>query len=253
MKILRTLSEFRDWRNGLDSAHSVGFVPTMGALHEGHLHLMSIAIHNCTVVVASIFVNPTQFNSPDDLAKYPRTLERDLELLQRVGVHAVFVPDFKDLYPDSYRYKVSENHESTILCGAHRPGHFDGVLTVVLKLLNVVRPQVAFFGEKDYQQLRLITEMVQAFFLPVQIQPVATVREQDGLAMSSRNARLTPAQRTVAPHLYRVLSSQLRPHEAIAELEALGFKVDYFEERWGRRFVAAHLGAVRLIDNVEMT
>lgn len=253
MKVFRDISEFRDWRRSLRKDEAVGFVPTMGALHQGHLHLMSTAQESCSLTVASIFVNPTQFNNPEDLAKYPRTLEKDLGLLESVGVTAVVLPTVGDLYPDGYRYKVTENKESLILCGAHRPGHFDGVLTVVLKLLNLVQPQIAFFGEKDFQQLRLIQKMVESIFLPVEIRPVATVREADGLAMSSRNMRLSTQERELAPQIYKILKSKMSKDEAVQKLESLGFRVDYLEEYWGRRLVAAHLGSVRLIDNVELS
>jgi pantoate--beta-alanine ligase len=175
-----------------------------------------------------------------------------LGLLEEAGVSAAFLPSEAQLYADGYSYKVIENKESFLLCGAHRPGHFDGVLTVVLKLLNLVQPHQAFFGEKDYQQLRLIQKMTENFFLPIEIKPVATVRETDGLALSSRNLRLTKSEREIAPELYKILKSNLPKAEAVLKLETLGFRVDYIEEYWGRRFAAAHLGGVRLIDNVEL-
>lgn len=231
---------------------SVGFVPTMGALHEGHFSLMKRARRECQTVVASIFVNPTQFNDSNDLEKYPRPLEQDLAGLAAAGVDYVFLPTPADMYADRFRFEVREKEISKFLCGAHRPGHFEGVLTVVMKLFNLVRPERAYFGEKDFQQLRLIQDMTEAFFLDVDVVPCATLRESDGLAMSSRNLRLTTQERELAPRLYQALKNARSAEEARRELELSGFKVDYIEERWGRRFGAAFLGEVRLIDNVEI-
>jgi len=231
---------------------TVGFVPTMGALHEGHLSLLLRAKRENDIAVASVFVNPTQFNDPKDLERYPRTLAADAKLLERAGTDFLLLPSPKDIYPDGYRYRVSETTDSAFLCGAHRPGHFEGVLTVVLKLLNLVRADRAYFGEKDYQQYHLIKGMAEAFFLATEIVPCPTVREADGLAMSSRNRLLAPANRTLAPALNRVLRSAAGPARIMKELKALGFEPDYAEERWGRRFAAAKLGKVRLIDNVKV-
>jgi pantoate--beta-alanine ligase len=230
----------------------LGFVPTMGALHEGHLNLVREAKRRSDHVVVSIFVNPTQFNDPEDLAKYPRDLEGDLSMLKRVGADAVFYPSADSLYPDGYNYKVTEADFSRRLCGAHRPGHFDGVLTVVMKLFQLVRPHFAFFGEKDHQQLSLIQGMVDSLFLDVQIVPVKTTRESDGLAMSSRNQRLSSANRKLAPLLYQVIRESASDEEAKNLLEKNGFRVDYVETVKGRRYAAAFLGEVRLIDNVQL-
>jgi pantoate--beta-alanine ligase len=240
------------WRDSLSQSRHVGFVPTMGALHEGHLSLIQKAKRECDPVVVSIFVNPTQFNDPGDLKNYPRPLNEDLEFLKNAGVHAAFVPEGGEMYADRYRFEVLEKDFSRKLCGASRPGHFNGVLTVVLKLLNLVRPHRVYFGEKDYQQLRLIEDMVQALFLPVEVVRCPTVREIDGLAMSSRNRLLSPAAREIAPLRDRRLSSESELPEIRQELEQAGFRVDYLEELDGRRFVAAFLGQVRLIDNVEI-
>lgn len=235
-----------------DAAASVGFVPTMGALHEGHRSLVEKSKRENDLTIVSIFVNPTQFNNPDDLKHYPRQEQQDLRMLEQWGADEVFLPRSEDMYADGYKYQVIENDESKILCGAHRPGHFNGVLTVVLKLFNIVRPTRAYFGEKDYQQLRLIQGMVSALHVPVQIIPCPTVREADGLAMSSRNMRLTPAEREQAAVLPKVLRNAPSAQAAFAELNSLGFKVDYVEDRWERRLAAAYIGQVRLIDNVEL-
>lgn len=247
MKVFSALSEWQATRAQLQG--SLGFVPTMGALHTGHLQLVQRSRAENDFTLVSIFVNPTQFDDARDLAAYPRTLEEDLQQLE--GVDYVLAPNARDMYPQGYRYRVSELQDSQRLCGAHRPGHFDGMLTVVLKLLNLARADRAYFGEKDFQQLQLVKGMVTDFFLPVEIVACPTVREPDGLAMSSRNRRLRPEQRSLAARLPQILRSAGSPEEARQELEQLGFVPDYVEEWQGRRLAAVHLGEVRLIDNVE--
>lgn len=250
-RVLRTPSELQEWRRGIKS--SIGFVPTMGALHEGHEELLKKARAENEVVVLSIFVNPTQFNNPDDFAKYPATWTDDLEMARRNEVDVVFSPVRDDLYPDDYRYRIGENDFSTRLCGGTRPGHFEGVLTIVMKLFQLVRPTRAYFGEKDHQQLSLIQGMVESFFLDLEIIPVPTVREKDGLAMSSRNRRLSEVERReLAPLIYQALTKSASASEARKFLESRGFNVDYLEDFQGRRYAAAFLGDVRLIDNVEL-
>jgi pantoate--beta-alanine ligase len=249
MKIIESIAAWRSARKGFPPG-SVGFVPTMGVLHEGHAMLLRRACDDCEISVLSIFVNPTQFNDPKDLAKYPTMPDRDLGVARREGVDFLFLPDAPSMYHDGYRYQVTENTLSRELCGVHRPGHFDGVLSVVLKLFQLVKPDRAYFGEKDYQQLELVRGMAAAFFLDLEIVAVPTVREDDGLAMSSRNARLTPAQRAQAPVFPEILRSSPDAAEAAQRLEAFGFDVDYVEDRQHRRFGAVRLGDVRLIDNV---
>jgi pantoate--beta-alanine ligase len=252
MKILETPHDFRAWRQSL-GGRSVGFVPTMGALHAGHESLLKRARGENDVVVLSIFVNPTQFNDPGDFSKYPKTWEADTAMARAAGVDAIFAPNREVMYPDDYKYKVTEGDFSARLCGASRPGHFDGVLTVVMKIFQIVAPQRAYFGEKDFQQLTLIQGMVDAFFLPLQIIPVSTMREKDGLAMSSRNVRLTPEQRALAPMIYQIIRSARESAEAARLLNEAGFRVDYVTDIDRRRYVAAFLGEVRLIDNVELS
>jgi len=225
------LAQRATWAKGA----SVGFVPTMGALHEGHASLLRRARAENDFVVLSVFVNPTQFNDARDLDAYPRTLRADVGIAREAGVDAVIAPPEAALYPQGYRYRVSEGEDAKCLEGAHRPGHFDGMLTIVLKLLGIARARRAYFGEKDFQQLRLVQGLAREFFLETEIVPVETVRESDGLAMSSRNVRLSPEQRTLAPYLYTVLRSAPTPHDAVARLAARGFAVDYVEEKWGRR------------------
>jgi pantoate--beta-alanine ligase len=230
---------------------SVGFVPTMGALHEGHRSLLRRARDENDRVVMSVFVNPTQFDDPRDLAKYPRTIEADLALAGDLVDH-VLAPDPAEMYADAYRYRVSEGSLSLKLEGAQRPGHFDGVLTVVLKLLNLVRADRAYFGEKDRQQLELVKGMAKAFFLQTEIVACPTVREPDGLAMSSRNRRLSPSARGRAGEFPRILRSAPDARSAAGALREAGFGVDYVEEEDGVRLGAVRLEDVRLIDNVPL-
>ncbi len=245
-----------DWRGErlaqLRTGRELGFVPTMGALHEGHLSLVRRSRAENDLTLVSIFVNPTQFDDPTDLARYPRPLDEDLRRLREEGTDFVFLPREADLYRDGYRYRVTENSLSTVLEGACRPGHFDGVLTIVLKLLQIVSAERAYFGEKDWQQLMLVRGMADAFFLRTAIVGCPTVREKDGLALSSRNARLPGADRERAPQFHRALSTAATASAARHDLEARGFEVDYVEDRDGRRLGAVRLGGVRLIDNVAL-
>jgi len=251
MKVFRDLDEWRAWRRG-QGEWDAGFVPTMGGLHAGHAALVarSVAAHSTTVV--SLFLNPAQFDQATDLDSYPADTERDLAQLEAWGVSQVLAPAPSAVYPDDYRYRVTEDRLSRRLEGAHRPGHFDGVLTVVLRLLNLVRPRCAYFGEKDWQQLDLVRGMVAAFFLDTEIVACPTVRDEDGLALSSRNARLDLSQRRIAPFLYRSLVESPDPASARRRLRDLGFDVDYVEDLDNRRLAAARLGAVRLIDNIDL-
>lgn len=250
IKLISSLTEFQNYRRQLKASTTVGFVPTMGALHQGHASLIKKSSQNNELTVVSIFVNPTQFNNSNDLEKYPRTLEADLKLAEDAGAHIVLAPHFEEMYPDQYRYKMTENEFSKKLCGAHRPGHFDGVLTVVLKLLQIVKPKIAYFGEKDYQQLLLIQKMAQAFFLDLDINSCETIREADGLAMSSRNVRLTPEGRKIAPAIFQALKNYKSFSDSQSELKKLNIELEYLEEHFQRRFIAAYIDGVRLIDNV---
>jgi pantoate--beta-alanine ligase len=251
-QVIANLQEWISIRRELKKAgRSIGFVPTMGALHAGHASLLERCRAENDVAVLSIYVNPTQFDNKDDLAKYPSTLDADCLVANAAGIDYVILPDYQQIYPDGYRYKVSESELSTKLCGAHRPGHFDGVISVVMKLLNIVQPERSYFGEKDYQQLELVRGMVDAFFMDCRIVACPTVRETDGLAMSSRNVRLTPDERLKAPAFVKALRESTSMLEARAALEKNGFEVDYVEDIGRRRYGAVKLGTVRLIDNVE--
>lgn len=249
--VLHTPEEMRAWRKS-QTGRSIGFVPTMGALHLGHETLLRKARQENDLCVLSIFVNPTQFNDKKDFEKYPQTWDHDLAVAKANNVDLVFAPAFDLMYPDQYKFKVVETDFSQKLCGANRPGHFDGVLSVVLKFFNLIQPLRAYFGEKDFQQLTLIQDMVRSFFLPVQIIPVPTVREKDGLAMSSRNVRLTPNDRARAPMIYKIISESHSATEAKKTLESQGWTVDYVTDLINRRLVAVRVGEVRLIDNVSI-
>jgi pantoate--beta-alanine ligase len=243
----------RQLRKEKDSGSTIGFVPTMGALHAGHEKLLRQARGEHDILAVSIFVNPAQFNDPNDLENYPRTLEQDKQLLQRLGADYLFVPDAQSMYPDGYRYTVEEHDFSHTLCGAGRPGHFTGVLTVVMKLLLLTGADEAYFGEKDYQQYVLVRDMVNSFFLDTRIKPVETVREASGLALSSRNKLLSAQEYALAPRFHEILVSSGDEQEATQRLAGEGFDPEYVERVENRRLAAVRLGKVRLIDNVRLS
>lgn len=244
------------WRDrracDLRRAVTLGFVPTMGALHDGHLSLVERSRAENDRTLVSVFVNPMQFDDLMDFDAYPRALQRDLALLDAAGVDFVLLPQAGEMYADGFRYRVFETELSTILEGAHRPGHFAGMLTVVLKLLNIAAAERAYFGEKDWQQLSLVRGMADAFFLPTAIVACPTVRESTGLALSSRNTRLSAPDRERAATLHRVLTAAATTDDAIDQLAAAGFSVDYVDDHDGRRLAAVKLRGVRLIDNVPL-
>ncbi|SUB00203.1 Pantothenate synthetase [Pannonibacter phragmitetus] len=256
---------------------TIGVVPTMGALHEGHLSLVRNALTRTDRVIVTLFVNPKQFNNAADLAAYPRTVESDAAKLTPLGTHVLYAPEVEEIYPDGFATNVSVSGVSEGLCGAHRPGHFDGVATVVSKLLLQTGADLAFFGEKDFQQLQVVKRMVRDLDIPVEIVPCPTVREADGLAMSSRNVRLSAQARSAAAALPSVLFSaaeRLSGGEAAepvladarAAIAAAGFgDLEYLElraesdltplaraDRPARLLAAVWLEGVRLIDNVEV-
>ncbi|PRD26149.1 UNVERIFIED_CONTAM: panC [Trichonephila clavipes] len=254
----------------------IGFVPTMGNLHEGHLTLVRAAKKICDIVVVSIFVNPIQFGAGEDFDSYPRTLEQDSRLLADVGCDIIFAPSVEQMYGSQPRLtNISVGQITDDLCGKSRPGHFDGVAVVVTKLFNIVQPDYAFFGQKDYQQLAVIRQFVQDLNIPLEVIGVPIVRAEDGLALSSRNGYLSAEQREIAPTIYRLLKQaeqSLQEGKALSEVLAnisaqltqAGFVVDYVEarqpnlqpvEQFDRNlvlFVAAKLGSTRLIDNLEV-
>ncbi|CAJ0796743.1 Pantothenate synthetase [Ralstonia psammae] len=283
MKVISSIQELRDQLRG---QNRVAFVPTMGNLHEGHLSLMRLARQHGDPVVASIFVNRLQFGPNEDFDKYPRTLQDDIEKLQKEGVYVLFAPTERDMYPEPQEYRVDPPHDlGDTLEGEFRPGFFKGVCTVVMKLFCCVQPRVAVFGKKDYQQLMIVRRMAHQFALPVDIIPAETVRADDGLALSSRNVYLTNEERAEAPELYRTLhqvrqdvletvlqgqaSHEEVTNKAMEYLRGRGWQPDYVAVR--RRsdlqqptpeniaageplvvLTAAKLGKTRLIDNLEI-
>ena len=275
MQIVNTVEALR---TRLQVENAIAFVPTMGNLHAGHLQLVELAKQHGKCVVVSIFVNPLQFGANEDLANYPRTLVEDSAKLQAAGVDVLFAPSEQEMYPTPQTITVQLPTIANELCGASRPGHFVGMATVVLKLLNMVKPQAAVFGKKDFQQLFLIREMVKQLNLPIAIVAGETEREADGLAMSSRNGYLSAAQRLEAPRLHRALSlivdTVQKGDRDFAAIEAqttqyltqLGWIVDYISIRSALTLMpaqngdaqlivlaAAKLGSTRLIDNIEFS
>ena len=256
----------------------VGFVPTMGALHEGHLSLINRAKKDNDIVVCSVFVNPIQFNNPADLEKYPRTPEKDIEKLEQAGCDAVFMPTAEEMYPNKVEDHYDFGDLERVMEGACRPGHFNGVAIVVRKLFEIVTPNRAYFGEKDFQQLAIINKMVSNLNMNLEIVPCPIVREKDGLAMSSRNVRLNEAERAIAPKIFATLNDSITKKDVMSPAEMKNyalkkyaeikeFDVEYVEitdeinlksiENWdecdhARIFVALQLGPVRLIDNVRI-
>lgn len=243
---------------------SVGFVPTMGALHSGHAALVERAVRDNDRVVVSVFVNPLQFGPNEDYGRYPRALPADRRLVAAAGADALYAPSAAEMYPEGFTTHAEVEGLSDRFCGKYRPGHFRGVATVVLKLFNQVLPDRAYFGEKDWQQVRLLEIMVRDLDVPVRVVRVPTVREADGLALSSRNAYLTPAERRAAPALRRALEAgrrEARRPRARAEtisaavrraLAGTGLKVQYASVWDGRLLAAAYLGRTRLIDNLAL-
>ncbi len=277
MQILRTVAELRTRVRGWKAdGRQVGVVPTMGALHEGHLSLVRAAKRGCDRVIVTIFVNPMQFNSPEDLAKYPRTEDTDAALLAAEGVDLIFAPAPEEVYPPGFATRIGVSGVSEPLEGAMRPGHFEGVATVVAKLFGMTQADRAYFGQKDWQQLQVVRRMVTDLNIAVEVVGCETVREADGLALSSRNLRLDPLARAQAPGLHRILqraAQALREGaeagatlaRAVEDLGQAGFEqVEYVElrdattldplllpgERPARLLAAAWIGGVRLIDNI---
>ena len=252
MRIFEDPKQLQVYLREIRKNKTIGFVPTMGALHEGHLSLMKKAREENDVTVVSIFLNPTQFNNPKDLSTYPENIQRDVSLLEQQSVDVFFKPTFQTIYPDNYRYEIFEKEFSKQLCGAHRPGHFNGVLTVVMKLLQIVPADRAYFGEKDFQQLLLIKGMVESFFIPTEIVPCPIVRDESGLALSSRNQKLSPSGLEIARKFAQTLHSNKSLEEISSLLKDLKVEVEYLEEIQNRRFAAVNIENVRLIDNVSL-
>lgn len=253
MQIIHNIAEWQAIRRQLDPSLSIGLVPTMGNLHLGHQSLFEICRKNNDLTVVSIFINPTQFDRSEDFKHYPKTLEADFALLQQIGVDYCLVPESASLYPEGFRYRIEEHNNSIQLEGAKRPGHFSGVLTVVMMWLQIVKPHRSYFGEKDYQQYQLIRDMAKAFFLDIDIIASPTIRESSGLAFSSRNNRLSQTERVLAEQFAEVFHQNKSCTEISDELKGLGVKVDYIEDYEQRRYAAVFIGDIRLIDNYALT
>lgn len=278
MKVIQTVSELRKELGALRiQGKTIGFVPTMGALHNGHASLVKRAVAENDVAVVSVFVNPTQFNDKNDLIKYPRTLEADCTLLEKEGVHVVFAPSEQEMYPEPDTRQFNYAPLDTVMEGKFRPGHFNGVCQVVSKLFLMVEPHKAYFGEKDFQQLAIIREMTRSLDMPVQIVGCPIVREADGLALSSRNARLSEEQRKQALNISKALFASLEyaKNHTVAQTQAFvenaiaeanGLELEYFELVDGHTLqkistweetayavgcITVFCGEVRLIDNIK--
>ncbi|MBL6735096.1 MAG: pantoate--beta-alanine ligase [Shewanellaceae bacterium] len=249
MKVYNDINAWLSMRKELSTHLSLGVVMTMGALHEGHLSLMRQSKQENDRTLVTIFVNPTQFDNKNDLQKYPKTWESDCDLLQQVEIDYLLAPRVSHIYPAHDYFYMNENHFSQQLCGLSRPNHFQGVLTIVLKLLNLAQAQRAYFGEKDYQQAKLIQKMTQCFFLPTQIILHPTIRDPDGLALSSRNTRLSETGREKATFFARLLKTEKSVLNMKHQLELEGIQVDYLEEIGQHRFGAVWIEDIRLIDN----
>ncbi|BCA96765.1 pantothenate synthetase [Legionella antarctica] len=249
MQIISNLNDWVSLRTSLPNDRTLGFVPTMGNLHAGHASLFLASSKENNHTIASLFINPTQFNKPDDFTHYPRTQEADIELMANSGVSFCFIPTEQEIYADKYTYQIQENQLCQLMEGKYRPGHFNGVLTVVMKLLNLTRPNRAYFGEKDYQQYLLIQGMVKSLFMNIEIKACPIVRETSGLAYSSRNNRLTKEQRILANQFASIFHQNKPCAMIIEELTAAGIVVEYIEEYQNRRFAAVMIGDIRLIDN----
>ncbi|MFZ0219027.1 MAG: pantoate--beta-alanine ligase [Candidatus Aquirickettsiella sp.] len=253
MNIVTRLKDWQDIKKK-NNNKSIGFVHTMGHLHAGHLSLCACSQAENDLTVLAIFVNVTQFNQKEDFINYPRSLEEDKALLLSQKIDYLLLLDAETIYCDNYQIQIHDTSDlSKKLEAAFRPGHFTGMLTVVLKYLNIVRPTCSYYGEKDYQQLLLIKKMAKALFLETEIVGCPTIRATDGLALSSRNTRLSPEQRSMASHFPAILRQASSSEEAIRQLKSFGFQVDYVAEHWGKRLAAIYVGKIRLIDALSIS
>ena len=253
MKTFEQLATWRLQRQSLGTQTTIGFVPTMGNLHQGHLSLFEKSRHENDLTVGSIFVNPTQFNQQEDFLNYPNTISKDLQYLKELGVDFCLMPKPAEIYADNYRFQITENDISLNMEGKQRPGHFTGVLTIVMKLLQIVKPHKTYLGQKDYQQAQLIQNMVDAFFMDIEVITCKTIREKSGLACSSRNNRLNTDERKLANQFAQIFHGSADILAMKKAMLALGIEVEYIEEHDNHRFVAVKIGNIRLIDNYRLT
>jgi len=276
MEVFNHIKNIRECLNTYGEKHlSVGFVPTMGALHDGHISLIQKAKNENNIVVCSIFVNPIQFNNKEDLEKYPRNLEKNIKILSEANCDILFCPDVEEMYPEEIHTKYDFGYLDKILEGKYRTGHFNGVAIVVKKLFEIIEPSKAYFGEKDFQQLAIVKQLVKTEHIPVEIISCPIIREKDGLAMSSRNIRLNPEEKKIAPVIYQLLLKSKEKTKSLTveelkkwaedELKKYPFTVEYFEiadsetlksiSKWEESekpiaLIAFYLGKIRLIDNM---
>ena len=250
MKVFESIADWKCYKQKFLSTQTLGFVPTMGNLHPVHLSLCRASQEQNDGTVVSIFINPTQFNDPKDFNAYPQTLAEDLKLLENQGVDFCIYPKKEELYADDYRYQVKEESLSLKCEGEFRPGHFNGMLTIVLKLLLGIAPTRAYFGEKDYQQYLLVQDMVKSFFIDCEILACPIIREPSGLPFSSRLSRLSADERAIAEEVARIFN---HPNASLSQIKArlldLGVEIDYLTELWQRRLMAVRVGSIRLLDN----
>ena len=277
MQVIDSLKEITHLSRNWDNSIKVGFVPTMGALHAGHLDLVKQSLNSCDVTVVSIFVNPAQFGPNEDFSRYPKTFEQDYQALSDLGVDYIFLPTSKQMYPEAYKTWINIDDITNTLCGASRPGHFTGVATIVLKLVNLVRPTLMFMGEKDFQQIVVLETMLADLNLETKIVRCPIIRSAEGLALSSRNRYLSLEEQSLAPEIYKsmqeiktlVKKDEKAANELLGiltdKLESKGFRIDYLEivdsktltkvdqvQRGNRLVIAVFLGNTRLIDNIEI-
>lgn len=277
MQVIDSIKEITHLSRNWESSQKIGFVPTMGALHEGHLALVKQSLSSCDITIVSIFINPAQFGANEDLSRYPKTFEDDYKALLALGVDYIFLPTSTQMYPDNYKTWINITGITELLCGASRPGHFTGVATIVLKLVNLVRPTLMFMGEKDFQQIVVLETMLADLNLETKITRCPIIRKASGLALSSRNRYLSPENQTIAPNLFKAMQELKASYikgitdskELLSSLkqnlENKTFKIDYLEivdsstlekrniiQRGNRLIVAVFLGNTRLIDNLEI-
>ncbi len=249
--ILKKLTDWQTQKKKISTQGStLGFVPTMGHLHEGHFSLIRKSQEDNQETLVSIFVNPTQFNCSEDLDSYPQTLADDLKNLRELSVNYILIPTYEEMYPYKTRFCIEENDLSKMIEGQSRPGHFSGVLTVVMKFLQIVNPDRAYFGEKDYQQLQLVKDMVREFFLPVEIIGCPTIRDINGLPLSSRNSKLSSKQYDLVKNFSKLLGKKEPTHEIKKQLTKQSYDLEYIEDFHNRRLGAIRIGDIRLIDNI---
>ena len=254
MKIITDIKEWLVIRNNLSADLAIGFVPTMGCLHDGHASLIKKSVTENDITVLSIFINPTQFNDPKDFQNYPQKTDADIALATEHNVDYIIIPDVESMYQGGNQIQLTTDHPfSAVMEGRYRPGHFNGMLTIVMKLLLLIRSNLVYFGEKDYQQYFLVVELIKKYFIPSEIILCPIVREISGLPLSSRNTKLSPDERNCIETFYTFFYTQ-RPHtlnEIKEKIDELNLSYDYFEIHNGRLFFALRVGSIRIIDNLE--